>query len=491
MASFHYRALQADGSVAEGQLDAADRREALRVMSARGLRPVKLTDAAAASSAPVLPARAVAPKAATASGLGSSSPKDAVAANGASGGSASGGVRSPMGAGSWRVARRPASRPASRPAPAPKAVAKPASKSDAPAPAGGGMQLTLGGDRITPRILENFTRLLSSLLAAGVPLSRALVILMREAASPAAGAQWKQVHDLVVDGLSLAEAMGRSPKTFPRVYVAMVEAGETGGFLDVVLGQIADFQAREKEMRGKVMTALLYPVILLVLAIGVLVFLLVFFIPRFQGIFSGFGAELPLITQVIVGTSEVLRTWGILLLVALGVGGYSLRTWLVSEAGRRVWEGFILRAPVVGPLVAQFSMSRFCRMLGTLLGAGVPLVNALNVARRSIGNQILVDAVANSIERVKEGKQLGPSLGDCRDLFSGSTLEMISVAEESGRLDTELVRIANVTEGDLDRQLKTAVALAEPLMLFLIAGFIGFIFIGMVIPIFSLQDHIK
>ncbi len=485
MASFHYRALQADGSVAEGQLDAADRREALRVIAAKGMRPVRLTDAGASASAPVLPARAVAPKAGAASGSGPASSKGLATATGAP--SPTGAVRSPVVAGSGRVASRPASRPVARPTPAPKA-AKAASKADAP---GGGLKLSLGGDRITPRVLENFTRLLSSLLAAGVPLSRALVILMREAASPVAGAQWKQVHDAVVDGLSLAEAMGRSPQTFPRVYVAMVEAGETGGFLDVVLGQIADFQAREKEMRGKVMTALLYPVILLFLAIGVLVFLLVFFIPRFQGIFSGFGAELPLITQVIVGTSEVLRTWGILLLVALGVGGYSLRTWLVSEAGRRVWEGFILRAPVVGPLVAQFSMSRFCRMLGTLLGAGVPLVNALNVARRSIGNQILVDAVANSIERVKEGKQLGPSLGDCRDLFSGSTLEMISVAEESGRLDTELVRIANVTEGDLDRQLRTAVALAEPLMLFFIAGFIGFIFIGMVIPIFSLQDHIK
>jgi type II secretory pathway component PulF len=130
-------------------------------------------------------------------------------------------------------------------------------------------------------------------------------------------------------------------------------------------------------------------------------------------------------------------------------------------------------------------------MLGTLLGAGVPLINGLNVARRSIGNQILVDAVSNSIDRVKEGKQLGPSLSDCGTLFSGSVLEMISVAEESGRLDQELVRIADVTEGDLDRQLKTAVALAEPLMLFFIAAFIGTIFIGMVIPIFSLQDYIK
>ncbi|HXJ74744.1 MAG TPA: type II secretion system F family protein [Candidatus Dormibacteraeota bacterium] len=340
-------------------------------------------------------------------------------------------------------------------------------------------------------MLENFTRLLSSLLAAGVPLSRALVILTKEASTPAAAAKWKEIHDLVIDGLSLADAMARSPDTFPRVYVAMVEAGETGGFLDVVLGQIADFQAREKEMRSKVMTALLYPVILLALALAVLVFLLVFFIPRFQTIFAGFGGHLPLLTQIIVSTSQLLRSYGPLVALGLGIGGYMIRNWLVSEQGRRTWEGFMLRAPVVGPLVAQFAMARFCRMLGTLLGAGVPLINALNVARRSIGNQVLVDAVSNSIERVKEGKQLGPSLADCRTLFSGSTLEMVAVAEESGRLDAELVRIANVTEGDLDRQLKAAVAMAEPLMLFFIAGFIGTIFIGMVIPIFTLQDYIK
>jgi len=285
--------------------------------------------------------------------------------------------------------------------------------------------------------------------------------------------------------------MAKSPETFPRVYVAMVEAGETGGFLDVVLGQIADFQAREKEMRAKVMTALLYPSILLFLALNVLTFLLVFFIPRFQSIFAGFGAKLPLLTRMIVSASEVLRGYGPLVVLGLAVAGYLIRTWLVSPAGRRAWEGLILRLPAVGSLVAEYAMARFCRMLGTLLGAGVPLINGLNVARRSIGNQILVDAVSESIDRVKEGKPLGVSLADCRTLFSGSVLEMISVAEESGRLDQELVRIANITEGDLDRRLKTAVALAEPLMLFLIAGFIGTIFIGMVIPIFTLQDYIK
>ncbi|HSU55458.1 MAG TPA: type II secretion system F family protein [Candidatus Dormibacteraeota bacterium] len=344
---------------------------------------------------------------------------------------------------------------------------------------------------ISARALETFTRLLSSLLAAGVPLSRALVILTKEASSPAAGEKWKEIHDSVVDGTSLADAMAKSPGTFPRVYIAMVHAGETGGFLDLVLAQIADFQAREKELRSKVMTAMLYPCILLVLALGVLVFLLTFFIPRFQTIFQGFGAALPLPTQIVLGVSHTMRAYGLFVLAGLVVVAVLVKNWFASEQGRRIWEGLMLKAPLLGPLVAQFAMARFCRMLGTLLNAGVPLVQGLNVARKSIGNQILVDAVSQSIERVQQGGQLGASLAECRGLFPGSVLEMISVAEESGKLDQELIRIANVTESDLDRQLKTAVALTEPLMLFFIAAFIGTIFISMVLPIFTMQEHIK
>lgn len=414
---FLFKALQSDGGVTEGRIEAGGRQDAFRLMAVQGLRPIRLQEQTPDTS----------------------NGKKVVPTNGASASGLSWGNRA----------------------------------------------------KISARTLENFTRLLSSLLAAGVPLSRALVILHKEATNPVARAKWKEIHDLVVDGMSLAGAMGRSPQTFPRVYVAMVEAGETGGFLDVVLSQIADFQAREKEMRSKVMTALLYPTILLCLALGVLVFLLVFFIPRFQLIFQGFGASLPLLTQVIVSASHFMRAYGLFVLLALVISFFMFRGWLGSEQGRRAWEGWLLRTPVIGSLLAQFAMSRFCRMLGTLLAAGVPLINGLNVARRSIGNQILVDTVSQSIERVKEGKPLGPSLADCRILFAGAVLEMISVSEESGRLDQELIRIANVTEQDLDRQLKAAVAMAEPLMLFFIAGFIGTIFIGMVIPIFTLQDYIK
>jgi type II secretory pathway component PulF len=285
--------------------------------------------------------------------------------------------------------------------------------------------------------------------------------------------------------------MSRSPDVFPRVYVAMVESGEAGGFLEVVLGQIADFQAREKELRAKVVAALMYPAVLLCLAIAVLIFLLVFFIPRFQTLFAGFDAALPALTQAIVGVSNIVRHYGIYLLAGIVAAVYFGRTWIRSEKNRRLWESWLLRMPVVGPLAAQIAMARFCRMLGTLLGAGVSLISALSVARRSLGYQTLIDLVTDSTERVKKGEALGASLAGCRALFGGSTLEMIAVAEESGRLDQELVRLAGVTEITLDRQLKMAVSLAEPIMLFVIAGFIGTIFVGMVIPIFTIQDYIK
>jgi type IV pilus assembly protein PilC len=358
------------------------------------------------------------------------------------------------------------------------------------APAGEKKQF-FASKKVPFAVLEDFTRSLSSLLAANVPLSRALVILAQETQHPAAKKAWQSLHDMVVDGVALADAMARLPETFPRIYVAMVAAGEAGGFLDVVLGQISDFQAREKEMRGKVTAALVYPAVLLFLAIGVLIFLLAFFIPRFMKLFANSNQALPMITQVIIAASDLMRSYGIYIAVIVGGAIWFGRKWLASEKNQRLWEGTLLKMPVVGPLAAQIAMARFCRMLGTLLAAGVSLVSALGVARRSLGNRTLIDLVNDSTERVTKGESLGAALGECKALFPGSTLEMIKVAEESGRLEHELVRLAGVTEITLDRQMKMAVALAEPIMLFFIAGFIGTIFIAMVLPIFSIQDSIK
>jgi type II secretory pathway component PulF len=422
MPTFSYKALQANGTMTEGRLDAPGRPDALRQMETLGLRPINLSETAAAKS----------------------KPKNS-------------------------------------------APAKGAAKADAP----GNISFKFESKKVSAKELENFTRLLSSLLSAGVPLSRALVILSKESSKPAVSAQWRLIHDRVVDGMSLADAMAQSPETFPRVYVAMVQAGEAGGFLDVVLAQIAEFQSRDKELKSKVMTAMLYPAILFVLAMIVLTVMLVFFIPKFQNVFASLHGNLPLITQIIIGASHAVIHYGFVVAAGIAVIVFSVRAWFASEKGKRIWEALVLRAPIVGSLSAQFAMARFCRMLGTMLGAGVPLVQSLNVARRSIGNQVLVDAVSQSIERVQQGGRLGESLAECKNLFPGSVLEMVAVAEESGRLDVELVRIAAVTELDLDRNLKTAVAFAEPAMLFLIAGFIGIIFIGMLLPVLTMGANIK
>ena len=347
------------------------------------------------------------------------------------------------------------------------------------------------GGRVPQNAVETFSRELANLLAAGVPITRALSILRRESSNPAARAQWSAIYDDVSGGMPLAEAMARWPKSFPAVYVAMVHAGETGGFLDVVLMQIAEFRARERDLKGKFRNAMAYPMVLAVLAIGVLIFLMTFFIPRFSGIFASVGGNMPGLTRAIVAISKFMTDYGPGILVVLAVLVLVLRRVLKSPAGQLAAQQAMLRLPVIGKLAARFALVRFCRMLGTLLGAGVPLVASLRVAREAVGNRILADAVGQSIEQVQKGKGLARSLAGNSRLFPGSVIEMIAVAEDSGRLDTELKRLATVNEEELDRQLRTAVALAEPILLFVMAAIVGTIVVGMLLPVFTLQEYIR
>ncbi len=339
--------------------------------------------------------------------------------------------------------------------------------------------------------VEAFTRELANLLTAGVPLSRALSILTREAAQPAAKKQWAAIHEDTMGGMSLADALDRWPRSFPPVYVAMVRAGETGGFLDVVLGQIADFRSREQDLKGKVKAALIYPAVLAVLASIILAFLLTYFIPRFSAIFAEFGGTLPGLTRAIVAASQIVVNYWFVLFIVVALAVVAVRRAFVSESGRRALEQSVLRLPVFGEGVARFALVRFCRMLGTLMGAGVPLVTALRVAKEAIGNQTLADVVNQTIEKVQHGSPLARSLAGCPQLFPPSVVEMVSVAEESGRLDKELVRMASVYEAELDRKLRMMVALAEPALLFVMAAIVGTVVIGMLLPVFTLQEFIR
>ncbi|HEV2296167.1 MAG TPA: type II secretion system F family protein [Tepidisphaeraceae bacterium] len=345
--------------------------------------------------------------------------------------------------------------------------------------------------RVPQRALEDFTRELANLLAAGLSLSRALHLLRREASHPAAKNVWSKVHDDVVGGTSLADALGKYPRTFSTVYVAMVRAGEAGGFLPIVLQQIADFRTREQELRGKITAAMVYPAVLACLAVAVLVFLLTFFIPRFSSIFDEFGGNLPWLTQAIVAASGWLTKYGWVLAILVVGGIIAIRRSLTTESGRRFLERAVLRTPVVGTVAARFALVRFCRMLGTLVGAGVPLVAALRTAREALGNQTLADTVTHAIEEVQRGQPLSRSLAGNNVLFPASVIEMIAVSEETGRLDKELVRLSISYEGELDRNLRMLVALAEPLLLMAMASLIGTVVVGMLLPVFTMQDLIK
>lgn len=345
--------------------------------------------------------------------------------------------------------------------------------------------------RVPGKAVEAFTRELANLLAGGVPLARALSLLRREASNPAARFVWNAIHDDVVGGKPLADSLAKWPKAFSSVYVAMVRAGEAGGFLDVVLGQIADFRTREADLKGKVKTALIYPILLAFVATCVVTFLLVYFIPKFSDVFTQFGASLPALTLAIIGLSNIVKSYGIFVAIAIVGGVFFLRRAISTGEGRRKYEMVLLNIPVLGEVIAHFALVRFARMLGTLIGAGVPLVAALKVAREAIGNQILSDTVLHGIEEVQRGQPLSRALGSSEKLFPPSIVETIAVAEETGRLDKELIRMASSFEGDLDRQLRMLVAVAEPLLLVIMAAVIGTIVVGMLLPIFKMQDLIK
>ena len=352
-----------------------------------------------------------------------------------------------------------------------------------------GLFARIGG--VSKREVDAFTRQLANLLAAGVPISRALGILNREASRAASKKLWAVIHDQVAGGMALADALSLHPQAFSTVYVAMVRAGETGGFLELVLGQIATFRSREDELKGRVKAALIYPIILAVMSTAILVFLLTYFIPRFSVMFAEFGGSLPTLTRHIVSVSQILLKYWLVLILGVALAVFAVQRTLTEDEGRRTMEKLLLRTPLFGTGMARFALVRFCRMLGTLVGAGVPLISALKVAKEAIGNQVLADTVTSAIESVQKGNPLARSLEECRVLFPPAVIEMISVAEESGGLDQELTRLAGAYEVELDRHLKMMVALAEPLMLFVMAVLVGTVVIGMLLPIFNLQELIR
>jgi type II secretion system protein F len=338
--------------------------------------------------------------------------------------------------------------------------------------------------------LALFTRQLADLLKAGVPLNRALSTLSEQTSNLDLSTTIAELGKQVSAGATLHEALGRFPKLFPGLYVSMVRAGETGGFLEECLHRLALFIEKDQELRSRIASALAYPVLLIVIGAFAIGFLMVFFIPRFSEIFRKMGDSLPLPTRIVMTVSYFFRDqW---MFVLLGVAGLALGWNRLGAgfAGRRFIDRLKLRIPLFGDIVRKNAVSRFTRTLGTLLKSGVSILGALAISREAMGNRVLEDDVDEAAAGVKQGRSLAEILRGSRT-FPRMVVDMIAVGEEGGNLDEVLVNVADSYDLQVERAVRVFVALFEPALLLFMAALVGFIVISMLLPVFSLSSMIQ
>ncbi|HZT80372.1 MAG TPA: type II secretion system F family protein [Gemmataceae bacterium] len=344
------------------------------------------------------------------------------------------------------------------------------------------------GKKVRPKYMAPFYSQLSDLLRSGVPLLRSLDILERQSIKPALAEVLREVRAKVADGTGLAEAMGQHPGVFSELAVSMVKAGQEGGFLEDVLQRIADFTEHQEDLKSKVVGALAYPVFLASAGSIVLVILLVFFVPKFEQLFQKMEekGELPLLTQAVMGASRLLASPGGLLVAAgIVLGVIAFVWWKRTPAGRLRLDGWRLRMPGAGRIYLQYALSRFTRILGTLLHNGIPILQALRIAKDSTGNKVLAEAIEKSAENIKGGNSLAAPLAACK-YFPRDVVEMISVGEESNSLEKVLVDVSESLEKRTTRQLDLFVRLLEPLMLLVMAVIILIVVAALLMPIFNM-----
>lgn len=348
--------------------------------------------------------------------------------------------------------------------------------------------------RVTRRVRTDdialFTRQLADLLKAGVSLNKALPTLSEQTGNRELSATISEISKDVSAGQPLHEAFGRHPKLFSTLYCSMVRAGETGGFLEDVLHRLALFIEKDQELRSRVRSALAYPMLLIVIGTFAVVFLMVFFIPRFSPIFEKLGASLPATTKIVMGVSYFFRDYWILAalgIVALIIGWMRM---VETARGRRWLDRMKLRAPLFGEIVRKNAVSRFTRTLGTLLRSGVPILGALSIARDAMGNRVLMEDIDEASAGVKQGRSLAEILRRSSQ-FPPMVTDMIAVGEEAGNLDEVLVDVADSYDRQVDRAVRVFVSLFEPALLLIMAALVGFIVISMLLPVFDLSSAIK
>jgi general secretion pathway protein F/type IV pilus assembly protein PilC len=340
--------------------------------------------------------------------------------------------------------------------------------------------------RVPSRVLAQFYTQLSDLLRAGVPLLRSLDLLVRQTQQMTLKLVVQEVRDQVADGMRLAEALRQHPTVFSELTISIVRAGEEGSFLEESLQRIADFTEHQEELKGRVIGAMAYPAFLVIVGGIIMVGMLVFFVPKFEPLFETMRQEgtLPWATISLLAVSGFLQTYGWFLLVAIGVGVYLGRNYFEKEEGRRRFDEIRLKIFGIGRVVRSLAIARFCRVLGTLLRNGVPILGSLHIAKDATGNRVIRDAISQAADHVSSGRSLAQPLAECGQ-FPTDVLEMIAVGEEANNLEQVLIGIADKMERQTNRQLDFVVRMLEPLMLLIMAIVILYLLIALMLPIFN------
>lgn len=335
-----------------------------------------------------------------------------------------------------------------------------------------------------------FTRQFSTMINAGVALLRGLNVLAEQASTDLFKGILGQVRDAVEEGRSLSEAMSDHPKTFSKLYVSMVAAGEMGGVLDEVLDRLAGFLENNARLIGQVKAAMTYPSVVTFIAVGIFVFMLSFVIPIFSEMFAAMGVKLPAFTQMLITMSDFIRVYWYIVIGATVGTVYGSLTFVKTPFGRRWLDNVSLKAPVIGDIIRKVAVARFTRTLGTLIRSGVPLMSALEIVEDTSGNVHIAEGIAKVREAVSEGESLTKPLEQTK-LFPPMVTQMISIGEESGNIDAMLEKIADFYDEEVEQAVKAMTSLLEPLMMVVIGGMVGSIVIGMYLPMFSVIGAIQ
>ena len=332
-----------------------------------------------------------------------------------------------------------------------------------------------------------FSRQLSTLVSAGIPIVQGLNILEAQAENPAFKTVVSGLRSDIESGLSIADAMRKHPQAFTELYVSMIKAGEVGGILDTILERLSGFLEASEALKAKVKSALMYPTVVGGVAFLITVFLIVFIIPVFKDIFSGFGAELPFPTRMIILLSDTIRSNIVYILAAGGAGVWSLKKYLKTEKGQEKLDEISLKLPVFGILLKKVAIAKFTRTLGTLIKSGVPILQGLETVAKTSGNKIIERAIYKSRDSIKEGGRISDPLKKA-NIFPPMVIQMISVGEETGGLDNMLNKIADFYDQEVDTAVKGLTSMIEPLIMVVMGIVIGAIVIAMFMPMFSMGE---